>query len=141
MLLPLRAPFPRNYTTTLLAGERSGNLEEVLGRFIAFQRLSMSFRKKLIASLWYPAFLITALAVMLAFLMPCRASVCRALLLPKRQAAVNYDFHAGYRQWDSQLLLSHPGRDCSGGDIGLTMWSGARNRVLVYWIQSATACR
>jgi type IV pilus assembly protein PilC len=29
----------------------------------------MSFRKKLIASLWYPALLITALAVMLAFLM------------------------------------------------------------------------
>jgi type IV pilus assembly protein PilC len=57
------------YTTTLLAGERSGNLEEVLGRFIGFQRLSMSFRKKLIASLWYPALLITALAVMLAFLM------------------------------------------------------------------------
>lgn len=57
------------YTTTLLAGERSGNLEEVLARFIGFQRLSMSFRKKLIASLWYPALLITALAVMLAFLM------------------------------------------------------------------------
>lgn len=57
------------YTTTLLAGERSGNLEEVLGRYIAFQRLSMSFRKKLIASLWYPALLVTALAVMLAFLM------------------------------------------------------------------------
>jgi len=57
------------YTTTLLAGERSGNLEEVLARFIGFQRLSMSFRKKLIASLWYPALLVTALAVMLAFLM------------------------------------------------------------------------
>ena len=57
------------YTTTLLAGERSGNLEEVLARFIGFQRLSMSFRKKLIASLWYPALLITALAVMLALLM------------------------------------------------------------------------
>jgi len=57
------------YTTTLLAGERSGNLEEVLGRFIAFQRISVSFRKKLISSLWYPALLISALAVMLTFLM------------------------------------------------------------------------
>lgn len=57
------------YTTTLLAGERSGNLEEVLGRFIAFQRMSMSFRKKLTSSLWYPGLLITALAVMLVFLM------------------------------------------------------------------------
>jgi type IV pilus assembly protein PilC len=57
------------YTTTLLAGERSGNLEEVLGRYITFQRITVSFRKKLISSLWYPALLVTALAVMLTFLM------------------------------------------------------------------------
>ena len=57
------------YTTTLLAGERSGNLEEVLGRFIAFQRISISFRKKLISSLWYPGLLLCALSVMLTFLM------------------------------------------------------------------------
>jgi type IV pilus assembly protein PilC len=57
------------YTTTLLAGERSGNLEEVLGRYIAFQRITLSFRKKLLSSLWYPALLISALAVMLTFLM------------------------------------------------------------------------
>jgi type IV pilus assembly protein PilC len=57
------------YTTTLLAGERSGNLEEVLGRYIAFQRITVSFRKKLISSLWYPALLIAALSVMLTFLM------------------------------------------------------------------------
>jgi type IV pilus assembly protein PilC len=57
------------YTTTLLAGERSGNLEEVLARYISFQRVTVSFRKKLISSLWYPAILITALIVMLTFLM------------------------------------------------------------------------
>jgi type IV pilus assembly protein PilC len=57
------------YTTTLLAGERSGNLEEVLGRYIAFQRITQSFRKKLLSSLVYPALLITALVVMLTFLM------------------------------------------------------------------------
>ena len=57
------------YTTTLLAGERSGNLEEVLDRYIAFQRIAVSFRKKIIASLWYPALLLVALSVMLTFLM------------------------------------------------------------------------
>jgi type IV pilus assembly protein PilC len=57
------------YTTTLLAGERSGNLEEVLARFIAFQKLTFSFRKKLLAALVYPALLVTALTVMLTFLM------------------------------------------------------------------------
>ena len=57
------------YTTTLLAGERSGNLEEVLGRYIAFQRVTLAFRKKLLSSLVYPAVLITALICMLTFLM------------------------------------------------------------------------
>jgi type IV pilus assembly protein PilC len=33
--------FPLVYTTTLLAGERSGNLEEVLQRFLDFQRVSL----------------------------------------------------------------------------------------------------
>ncbi len=60
--------FPKVYTTTLLAGEKSGNLEEVLGRYIAFQRLAVSFRKKLISSLVYPALLVVVLVVMLTFL-------------------------------------------------------------------------
>lgn len=57
------------YTTTILAGERSGNLEEVLARYIAFQRITLTFRKKLLSSLWYPALLIGALVIMLTFLM------------------------------------------------------------------------
>jgi type IV pilus assembly protein PilC len=60
--------FPKVYTTTLLAGEKSGNLEEVLGRYIAFQRLAVSFRKKLISSLVYPALLVAMLIVMMTFL-------------------------------------------------------------------------
>src|SRR4051812_39762567 len=32
--------FPQLYQTTLVAGEKSGNLEEVLTRFISFQRVS-----------------------------------------------------------------------------------------------------
>jgi type IV pilus assembly protein PilC len=57
------------YTTTVLAGERSGNLEEVLDRYISFQKVTALFRKKLMASLWYPALLFIALSVMLTFLM------------------------------------------------------------------------
>jgi type IV pilus assembly protein PilC len=63
-----QAVFPKVYTTTLLAGEKSGNLEEVLGRYISFQRLAVSFRKKLISSLVYPALLVAVLIVMLTFL-------------------------------------------------------------------------
>jgi type IV pilus assembly protein PilC len=60
--------FPKVYTTTLLAGEKSGNLEEVLGRYIAFQRLAVTFRKKLISSLVYPTLLVGVLIVMMTFL-------------------------------------------------------------------------
>ncbi|MDE1177498.1 MAG: type II secretion system F family protein [Edaphobacter sp.] len=56
--------FPIVYTTTLLAGERSGNLEEVLDRFLSFQRVSLTFRKKLTASLIYPALLIIMVIVL-----------------------------------------------------------------------------
>jgi type IV pilus assembly protein PilC len=60
--------FPRIYTTTLMAGEKSGNIEEVLGRYIAFQRLALTFKKKLAVSLVYPALLVTMVVVMIVFL-------------------------------------------------------------------------
>src|SRR3984885_3468906 len=60
--------FPIVYTTTLLAGERSGNLEEVLQRFLDFQRVSLTFRKKLKASLIYPALLVVMVLGLFIFL-------------------------------------------------------------------------
>jgi type IV pilus assembly protein PilC len=60
--------FPIVYTTTLLAGERSGNLEEVLQRFLDFQRVSLTFRKKLKASLIYPALLVVMVVGLFIFL-------------------------------------------------------------------------
>lgn len=60
--------FPKIYTTTLLAGEKSGNLEEVLNRYINFQRMALAFRKKLLASLVYPALLFILVIAMLTFL-------------------------------------------------------------------------
>ncbi len=59
---------PLIYTTTLLAGERSGNLEEVLQRYLDFQRVSLTFRKKLKAALIYPVFLIVMVAGLFTFL-------------------------------------------------------------------------
>jgi type IV pilus assembly protein PilC len=60
--------FPLVYTVTLLAGERSGNLEEVLQRFLDFQRVSLTFRKKLRSSLIYPTFLIIMVIGLFIFL-------------------------------------------------------------------------
>jgi len=60
--------FPKIYTTTLLAGERSGNMEEVLSRYIAFQRLALTFKKKLLVSLVYPTLLVSVVICMMVFL-------------------------------------------------------------------------
>ncbi len=60
--------FPKMYTTTLMAGEKSGSMEEVLGRYITYQRMVQTFRKKLLVSLVYPALLISVVTVMLIFL-------------------------------------------------------------------------
>jgi type IV pilus assembly protein PilC len=60
--------FPKIYTTTLMAGEKSGNMEEVLGRYIAFQRVALTFKKKLAVSLVYPALLVAMVLLMLVFL-------------------------------------------------------------------------
>ena len=61
--------FPLMYTTTLLAGERAGNLQEVLDRYVGFQKVSLAFRKKLVTSLIYPAVLLTLVAGLMVFLM------------------------------------------------------------------------
>jgi type IV pilus assembly protein PilC len=60
--------FPLIYVTTLMAGEKSGNLEEVLGRYLAFQRITLTFTKKLKASLVYPALLIVLVTALFLFL-------------------------------------------------------------------------
>lgn len=61
--------FPLMYTTTLLAGERSGNLQEVLERYVGFQKVSLAFRKKLVTSLIYPAVLMTLVIGLMVFLL------------------------------------------------------------------------
>ena len=60
--------FPVMYTTTLLAGERSGNLQEVLERYVSFQRISLTFRKKLITSLIYPCVLMALVTALMTFM-------------------------------------------------------------------------
>jgi type IV pilus assembly protein PilC len=66
--------FDRVYTTSLLAGERSGNLVQVLESYIAYQKVTAGFRKRLVAALIYPAILVvvasTILTYVTAFVIP-----------------------------------------------------------------------
>jgi type IV pilus assembly protein PilC len=60
--------FPPIYVTSVLAGERSGSLGEVLERYISYQKLSLSVRKKLLVSLLYPAVLVFLVICLIVFL-------------------------------------------------------------------------
>lgn len=63
-----QAVFPVVYTTSILAGERSGSLTGVLEHYIAFQRVASSFRNRLKVALIYPTILVIAVTVILSFL-------------------------------------------------------------------------
>ena len=60
--------FPKVYTTSVLAGEKSGNLSGVLDYYIAYQRVTTGLRKKLISTLIYPIILISAATLIVAYL-------------------------------------------------------------------------
>jgi type IV pilus assembly protein PilC len=60
--------FPKIYTTSVLAGEKSGSLVEVLDRYLAYQKLALSVRKKVLVSLIYPCVLIVLVILLIIFL-------------------------------------------------------------------------
>ncbi len=60
--------FPAIYVTSIMAGEKSGALGEVLERYITYQKLALGVRKKIILSLIYPSVLIVLVVVLVIFL-------------------------------------------------------------------------
>jgi type IV pilus assembly protein PilC len=60
--------FPSIYVTTILAGEKSGSLVEVLDRYLTYQRLTLAVRKKVLVSLLYPSVLIVLVICLIVFL-------------------------------------------------------------------------
>src|SRR5213593_2824320 len=62
------ATFPRIYTASILAGERSGALDEVLSRYVSYMRRSVGLRRKIRGALAYPTFLLFACLGMVIFL-------------------------------------------------------------------------
>jgi type IV pilus assembly protein PilC len=60
--------FSKVYATAILAGEKSGNLSGVLEYYIAYQKVSTGVRKKILATLVYPALLIVVSTVVVSYL-------------------------------------------------------------------------
>lgn len=53
--------FPGVYAASLLAGERSGNLDSVIRRYVAYEKIVGTVRRRTISALIYPAILIAGM--------------------------------------------------------------------------------
>jgi len=60
--------FPKIYITSVMAGEKSGSLVEVLDRYINYTKMSLAVKKKVLVSLMYPAVLIGLVICLMVFL-------------------------------------------------------------------------
>ena len=66
--------FPRLYATSLKAGEKAGELEPVLRRYLKYQKTIVQLQRKVVSTLIYPALLITVsiglIAILMTFVIP-----------------------------------------------------------------------
>ncbi|HEV8237630.1 MAG TPA: type II secretion system F family protein [Gemmatimonadaceae bacterium] len=60
--------FPRVYTASLLAGERSGNLDAVLRRYVEYAKVIATLKRKTVSALVYPAILISLALVLVTII-------------------------------------------------------------------------
>jgi type IV pilus assembly protein PilC len=60
--------FPRVYTASLLAGERSGNLDAVLRRYVEYTKIIATVKRKTVSALVYPAILVSLAVVLVSII-------------------------------------------------------------------------
>jgi type IV pilus assembly protein PilC len=75
--------FPAIYATSIRSGERSGDLEGVLRRFLKYQKLIVNLRKRVIGALIYPTVLVSLSLVMIFIML--------TVVIPKFS-----EFYAGF---------------------------------------------
>jgi len=103
--------FPKIYSATLRAGERSGNLDRVLAQYSTYQKATRTFRKKFISALIYPAFLVAFLfgliTFVVAFIVPKFAllySDLQVTLPPLTQFVIS--FSQSLNRWIIPILIA-----------------------------------
>jgi type IV pilus assembly protein PilC len=62
------ALFPSVYTASLLAGERSGNLDAVLRRFVEYSKIVATVKRKMVSALIYPAILVSLALILVSII-------------------------------------------------------------------------
>ena len=85
--------FPGIYTASLLAGEKSGSLEAVIRRYVAYVKVVSGVRRKTISALVYPAILLLLSCVVVAHHRPEGGPGVRSVLQPVREGVAALDPH------------------------------------------------
>jgi len=60
--------FPPVYSASLMAGERSGNLDSVIRRYVSYEKVVGTVRRRTISALIYPAILVTLMLGLVGFI-------------------------------------------------------------------------
>lgn len=60
--------FPPIYSASLMAGERSGNLDAVIRRYVAFEKIISAVRRKTLSALLYPAVLVLLMTALVGII-------------------------------------------------------------------------
>ena len=60
--------FPAVYPVSLMAGERSGNLDSVIRRYVAYEKIIGAVRRRTISALIYPAILVTLMVILIGII-------------------------------------------------------------------------
>ncbi len=88
--------FPRLYSATMLAGERSGDLVDVLDRYITYQQMMEAVRRRVTTALTYPAVLLSLAFGLVIVLM--------TYVIPR--FAEFYIGFAGELPWATEVVMS-----------------------------------
>lgn len=117
--------FPPIYTTSVMAGEKSGSLPEVIERYVTYQKVALGVRKKIIVSLIYPALLVSLVFILILFLV--------TYVVP--------EFASLYESMDAQLpymtqLLVAIGVTTSENLFPITLAVFGIGAALVWWARS-----
>lgn len=60
--------FPAVYAASLVAGERSGNLDSVIRRYVAYEKIVGAVRRKTLSALIYPIILVTMMVILVGII-------------------------------------------------------------------------
>jgi type IV pilus assembly protein PilC len=60
--------FPAVYSASLMAGERAGNLDEVIRRYVSYEKVVGAVRRRTISALIYPMILVTMMLILIGII-------------------------------------------------------------------------